>query len=124
MAGPAKKQFTVIYDGECGFCQRSLNRLRALDLRHRFTYIDFHHSEVIKTRFPELAGADFENAMLTVDPQGRSYRGFFAFRRLIWASPVLWLAIPVFYFPGASIVGPRVYAWIAANRSRLSCKLH
>lgn len=116
-------KFTVIYDGDCGFCQRSLKRLRSTDVLDRFTYLDFHEKTEVERRFPSLRGADFENAMYAIDPAGRSFRGYFAFRRLIWASPLLWPLIPLFYFPGASLVGPKVYAWIANHRSRLACKI-
>jgi hypothetical protein len=49
-------------------------------------------------------------------------RGFFAFRRILWESPLMWPLIPLFYFPGAGIVGPRVYAWVARNRRRFGCE--
>jgi predicted DCC family thiol-disulfide oxidoreductase YuxK len=106
---------------------RSLNLLRKLDLVGAFTYLDFHQSTIIQNRFPQIKDADFESAMYFVDSDGSSHRGFFAFRRLLWRSPLLWLFIPLFYFPGASFFGPKIYAWIAENRTRLSrgssCKI-
>jgi hypothetical protein len=61
--------------------------------------------------------------MYVLDFHGSTYRGFFGFRRLMWSSPLTWLFLPLFYFPGAGRVGPRVYAWIARNRSHLHCRL-
>jgi hypothetical protein len=60
--------------------------------------------------------------MFAVDDRGRSFRGFFAFRRIAWETPLLWLAIPLMYFPGAGIAGPHAYAWIARNRHRFGCE--
>jgi predicted DCC family thiol-disulfide oxidoreductase YuxK len=111
----------VIFDGDCGFCIRSLRVCRALDWRHRLGFHDSHDRRRIDALFPQLRAADFENAMFAVDAAGRAYRGFFAFRRIAWETPLLWLMLPVLYFPGSTAIGPRVYAWIARNRHRLGC---
>jgi predicted DCC family thiol-disulfide oxidoreductase YuxK len=116
-------QFTVIFDGDCGLCRRSLKVLRATDILKKFVYVDFHREDIIQSQFPALVGSDFEHAMYAVDPSGKSYRGFFAFKRLIWGSPILWLLIPVFYFPGASFLGPKIYGWVARNRKHMYCKI-
>ena len=111
----------VIYDGQCGFCVRSLKWCRALDVRHAFQFHDANARQKVFAQFPELEGADFENAMFAVAPDRTVTRGFFAFRRMLWESPLMWPLIPVFYFPGAGILGPRVYAWVARNRGRFGC---
>ena len=112
----------IIYDGQCGFCVRSLRISRALDVRHRLRFHDANARAQTVAAFPELRDADFENAMFAVSPDRRSYRGFFAFRRLIWESPLTWPLLPLFYLPGAGIIGPRVYAWVARNRGRFGCE--
>jgi len=112
----------IIYDGRCGFCVRSLKVCRALDLRRALRYHDANARQQIAARFPELGRADFENAMFAVAPDRSVTRGFFAFRRILWESPLMWPLIPVFYFPGAAVIGPRVYAWVARNRRRFGCE--
>jgi predicted DCC family thiol-disulfide oxidoreductase YuxK len=109
----------VIYDGRCGFCVRSLNVCRALDLRSAFRYHDATARQQVLTAFPELASADFENAMFVVAPDRRVARGFFAFRRMLWESPLMWPLLLPFYVPGSGWIGPRVYAWVARNRRTL-----
>src|SRR5438093_353840 len=111
----------IIYDGQCGFCMRSLKVVRALDLFGALQYYDSHDQNTHKL-FPQLREADAANAMYTIAGAETPYEGFFAFRRLIWCSPLLWPLIPIFYFPGATFFGPRVYAWVARNRSRLGCR--
>jgi predicted DCC family thiol-disulfide oxidoreductase YuxK len=112
----------VIYDGQCGFCVRSLKVCRALDVRHAFRFHDANARSRVLASFPELATADFENAMFAVAPDRSVTRGFFAFRRMMRESPLMWPLIPLFYLPGAGILGPRVYAWVARNRRRLGCE--
>ena len=112
----------LIYDGHCGFCVRSLRICRALDVRGRLRFHDANARPQTLAAFPELEHADFDNAMFTVSPDRRVYRGFFAFRRMLWESPLMWPLLPIFYFPGAGLVGPRVYAWVARNRRQFGCE--
>ena len=111
----------VIYDGQCRFCLRSLKIFSATDLMQVFRFHDAHDEQSIAAAFPELTHADFDNAMFAVTERRVVYRGFFAFRRMIWSSPLMWLLIPVFYFPGATFVGTRVYAWVAKNQLKFGC---
>ena len=112
----------VIYDGQCGFCVRALRICRALDVRRALRFHDATARARVHAAFPELARADFENAMFAVAPDRSVTRGFFAFRRVAWESPLTWPLLPVFYFPGSSWVGPKVYAWVARNRHRFGCE--
>ncbi len=111
----------IVYDGECQFCTRSLRLVRALDSRAVMRFYDANNPETLK-RFPALRGADLKDAMYTLADGELPYRGFFAFRRLLWASPRLWPFLLPFYFPGARLAGPPIYAWVARNRSHLGCR--
>jgi predicted DCC family thiol-disulfide oxidoreductase YuxK len=121
----SRARITVIYDGDCGFCMRSLGVLRELDLFDSFDYVSFHEREKLPD-LPELKNADFQNAMY-VTADGKAYRGFRAFRRLCWQLPAAWLFAPLAYLPGAAWIGERVYAWVARNRHTLggssSCEI-
>jgi predicted DCC family thiol-disulfide oxidoreductase YuxK len=98
----------VIYDGQCDFCVRALRLARAVDVWGRLRFHDAHDRQAVERAFPALAGA--------------IARGFFAFRRMMWLSPLTWPLVPLFYLPGSGLVGPRVYAWIARNRHRFGCR--
>ena len=117
----AAKVVNIIFDGDCGFCRRSLRFIEALDLRRVLRFYDSRQPETVE-HFPVLRGADVEEAMYAVVAGEPVYRGFFAFRRLLWSNPSTWLLIPIFYFPGARFLGPRVYAWVARNRNKLGCR--
>jgi predicted DCC family thiol-disulfide oxidoreductase YuxK len=111
----------VVYDGQCGFCRRSLALCTWLARRPAFHLHDVNDRESVDSRFPLLAGADTDDAMFVVTGRGEVFRGSFAFRRMMWASPWLYPLLPLFYVPGASVLGPRVYAWVARHRRSLGC---
>ena len=113
---------SLIYDGRCLFCIRSLKVFKAIDVKGVLRFYDAHNAESIMDTFPELSRADFDNAMFAVTQDRTVYRGYFAFKRLIWSSPVAWLLIPFFYFPGSTSLGLRVYAWVARNRQTFGCQ--
>ena len=111
----------IVFDGQCGFCARSLALCKRLARRPVFRFHDANDPEAMAARFPMLAGADIEDAMFAVTAQAEVFRGFFAFRRMMWASPWLYVLLPLFYAPGASRLGPRLYAWVARHRRSFGC---
>jgi acetyl esterase len=115
------KRVNIIYDGDCGFCVRSLKVLSALDV---WGLLRFHKSQNAETfaQFPGLQDADVANAMYAVAGDEVPQRGFFAFRRVLWSSPLMWPLLLLFYLPGAGLVGTRIYAWVAQNRGRFGCE--
>jgi predicted DCC family thiol-disulfide oxidoreductase YuxK len=113
----------VIYDGQCRLCRRSLNLFQRLAGRDVFRFHDANQGEMIRSKFPRLAHADTEDAMFVVTRRGEVFRGFFAFRRMVWESPRLYPLLVLFYAPGAALIGPRIYAWVARNRRNLGCSL-
>jgi hypothetical protein len=111
----------VIYDAGCAFCIRALALVRRVSPAGAFTFHDGNEGAAIAGRFPMLAGAATDVSMVVITPSGEVFRGFFAFRRMLWASPWLLALLPLFYCPGASVVGPPIYAWIARHRRRFGC---
>jgi len=112
----------IIYDGQCAFCIRTLKVFRRLDIYGRLDFCDSTDQELIASRFPALRGAEVEDAIYSVAGDGQLRRGFFAFRQMIWCSPLTWLLVPLFYFPGSAFLGTRVYAWVARHRRQLGCE--
>jgi predicted DCC family thiol-disulfide oxidoreductase YuxK len=110
----------IIYDGHCGFCLRLLKIVRVLDRRRAVRFYDSHQAETFEL-FPQLLHADVANAMYAVREGEPLYRGFYGVRRLLWSVPLMWPLIPLFYLPGMSILGTRIYAWVARNRYHFGC---
>jgi len=120
---PRKSGLDVIYDGQCRFCKRSLAALERLARRRVFRLHDANERELIRSKFPMLADADTDNAMFVVTPRSQVFRGFFAYRRMMWESPWLYPLLPLVYAPGTALIGPWIYAWVARNRRRFGCSL-
>ena len=94
---------TIVYDGECEFCLSSIKALQVMDLWGNLEY----------TPGPKVMSEMQFNGV-----DGKTYGGFFAFRRLVWLLPMLYGMIPIVYFPGAGILGPFIYRWIARTNRR------
>jgi len=114
------KTLNIIFDGQCSFCVRSLQIVRSLDLYRTLRFYDSHRPDTL-AKFPMLSETNVDEAMYTLVEGEPLYSGFFAFRRLVWNSPLTWILIPIFYFSGASSLGSRVYAWVARNRISFGC---
>lgn len=119
----SNKGLDIIYDAQCRFCLRSLRFLQRLARKPLFRLHDGNDRDLVQSKFPLLAGAKTNDAMFAVTPHGEAFQGFFAFRRIMWESPRLYPLLPFFYVPGASLIGPRIYAWVARNRRNFGCSL-
>ena len=109
----------VIYDGECVFCRRQVERMKRRDADDAFEYVP-RQAEGIERRFPKLTEGDFSTGMRLAYPDGTVSVGADAIyaiaRRLRGWRNFAWLyRVPLLhgFFRGA-------YGWIARNRSRLS----
>jgi len=106
----------MIYDGQCGFCVRSMAWFLAFDALGQITVRDFRNHPS-----PVVSDAEMEKALYLVLADGRALPGFEAYRHVVLRVPGLWWQVPLFYLPVLSrLVGRPLYDWIAANRSRLS----
>jgi len=112
----------VIYDANCALCRRVLRLVQTVDVTRALRFHASSDVDSVARLAPNLSQADLDEAMYALDGRGRRYRGFFAFRRIVIATPLLWPLLAVLYFPGSRRLGPRVYAWVATNRHRLGCR--
>jgi predicted DCC family thiol-disulfide oxidoreductase YuxK len=111
----------LLYDGDCGFCDRSVRALRAMDVAGRL------RPRTIQDNLPLLrshgvTGTAVLDQMHIVDRQ-RIYHGFYAFRRFAWTTPYLVALAPLLYVPGVPAIGERVYRAIAERRHALGCPI-
>ena len=109
--------WTFYYDGDCGFCTKTVRWLGKLDVSQRVKWADFRALEVPP---PGLSWEDLDAAAYLDCGDGRQRAGFYAFRSLTLKLPLLFPLAPLFWVPGMGIVGTRVYRWVAGNRYRLS----
>jgi predicted DCC family thiol-disulfide oxidoreductase YuxK len=108
----------VVYDGECSFCCRQIERIKRRDRRSRFEFVP-RNFPGLDARFPRLADGDFNTGMRLVTVQGEIFVGadalYHIFRFLPFWGGVAWL----YRLPGLNALARLGYRWIAANRERL-----
>ncbi|MGD2216875.1 MAG: DUF393 domain-containing protein [Gemmatimonadales bacterium] len=110
--------WTLIYDGDCQFCRRQVNRLRKMDQGRRLETVPFQTADLARHGIERSAA---EEAMHLVAPGGTVWRGAEAarelFRLLPFGRPLVWLLKA----PGAMFAAERVYRWVARRRHRFGC---
>ncbi len=108
-----------MYDGDCAFCRRWVERIARWDTRGVFEFAA-RQSEGILQRFPKLAEGDFNTGLRLVAPDDTVYVGADAVheiaRRLRYWCWAAWL----YRVPGIHGLSRAAYTWVAAHRRRLS----
>ncbi len=113
MTGDSRRA-TLIYDGECGLCQRAVRRLRGLDRERRLTFVAFQDEPAVR-RFG-LALPALAAAMHLVLSDGRVFSGADAVPELGRLLPGKRWWTWGFVVPGVRQVARRVYGHIARRR--------
>lgn len=109
---------TVLYDGQCRFCQARVANLRRLDLRRRFEFVSLHDDRVARD-FPEISRERLMQEIFVVDTAGHARSGATALRYLSRRLPLLWPLAPLFHIPGSLPVWNWLYRLVARNRMLL-----
>ena len=109
----------IFYDGLCPICIRSMTILCYFDWFQRIVYRDLEiHGTSLTSQYPEITIEDCRDEMHLLLPNGSVKKGFFAFREMVKYVPPLWPLLAIMYFPGADIIGPKVYKYVASRRQR------
>ena len=106
----------IVYDGHCGFCRESVRKLKVMDLWGTLEYVDFQSHADLSSVHPQLTKEEAATEVYLIEPDGSLYGGFFVFQRLCLTLPMMYPAALIMYFPGAGIIGPMVYRFVAAHR--------
>jgi len=113
----------LIYDGHCGFCLKCLRILKIMDLFEFLDYRSFY--DYLEKEEPLPGGLwidQVQKRMYIVIDQEKKYGGYAVFRWICWYMPMMIPLIPVIFFPGMGILGPRLYDLVAKNRKCLGKK--
>ncbi|MFW5968769.1 MAG: lipase maturation factor family protein [Persicimonas sp.] len=103
----------LIWDGDCGFCKRSVLRL-ADSVGERLRYVTYQR---VHDRFDEIDEEDFERSVHLVEPDGRVYTGAEAIFRALDRAPGGSRLLSLYeHIPGFGPVSEWVYRRIANNR--------
>ena len=116
------RSFTVLFDGSCGICRKTVAVISALDVMERVEIRDARGEwPALANRFPTLKQAECLASMHVVRSDGRVYAGFDGYRALAWAIPAWWPPLPVLYVPGVPLIGRAAYGRVAAGRHEAGC---
>ena len=112
-----KEEITVLYDGNCGLCRRTMDLFKFFDIFGRIIYVNALNAGQVADR--DLAWLD-ANA-LTVDMhvvRGKKvWKGFAAYRVLASRIPIFWLVSPFLYLWPVPAIGNLIYRHVADTRS-------
>ena len=115
----------LIYDGDCSVCRASALWLMRRALAGGADELELLpcRSPVRRERFGFIADETCMQAMQLVLPDGRALAGADAAPEILRRIPRWRWVATLFSLPAARPIARRVYAWIARNRMRLSCRL-
>ena len=108
---------TLVFDGTCGFCTRSLTWAQRLDRRGRITPLASQQPGVAE-RFG-LTPQDVATAVWAIDAAGRRHRGAAAVNAALAAAVGTSLPVRIYRLPIVRQLQDAVYALVARHRSRL-----
>ncbi len=114
---------TLIYDGECGFCSRSAEKVRKRDTDHRIEYVPYQ-----SIRDGEYTAADrarFQTAVHFLDEDGVISWGGYVLPHVMRYLPRWRRWAWVFRLNGVLWFAARIYQRTARNRHRpgAACKV-
>jgi predicted DCC family thiol-disulfide oxidoreductase YuxK len=102
----------LIWDGDCGFCRRSVEHLRA----RSGDRLAFEPYQTARPRFPDIPVSAFAEAVHLVEPDGRVSRGAEAVYRALALGGSRGLLLAWHFVPGFAVVSEWGYRQIAAHR--------
>ena len=120
----------VIYDGDCGFCQKSIQIVQKLDWLKKLNCIPFQTENLLQS-YKDLSIERCKKEIILVieTKEGKTYfGGYDAFKKMIVYFPLTFLFSWFFFLPPVARVGRIVYKKIAENRHRIkisgaACKI-
>ena len=102
----------MIYDGDCGFCKRSMAWFLAFDGLRQISIRNYRTNPS-----PIVPSEKVDEALYVVTADGKALPGFDAYRYVVLRVPGHWWMAPLFYVPVFSrMLGRPIYRWVASNR--------
>jgi predicted DCC family thiol-disulfide oxidoreductase YuxK len=104
----------MIWDGECHFCKRWIERWREITAGK----VDYATYQEAAARFPEIPVEQFKRAVALIEANGEAYFAAEAvYRSLRYRSSRKWLAWSYDHVPGFAAISETAYKFIAHNRN-------
>lgn len=119
----AIKRATVIYDGACPICSKTVAWMEEHEQPGSFEMLPCQ-SESLGNRFPSVDRAACMRAMHVVLPDGSVLAGEQALPEVFKRLKRLHYASALFKLPGAKILSRAFYRWFAERRYHIAAVLH
>ena len=117
-------RFSVVYDGQCRVCSRSVELLTRWDRNHDLEMIP-SQTPGVREKFPWIAPRAYaESIQLVRNRDGKTWEGAAALEELLEVLPKGRLISWLFRIPFARPLVDRSYRWFARNRYKLGCAEH
>jgi predicted DCC family thiol-disulfide oxidoreductase YuxK len=113
--------YTVLYDGGCPMCRRTVRVLRRLDWLKRLTFVDATDAAVRQRIAPGLTEAEVLVEMYVVDQSGARAAGYAGYLWIARVVPLLWPMAVLGPLPGVWHLGDAVYRLIAEAAAPTRC---
>ena len=113
---------TVVYDGQCSFCQSQVQRLHQWDRNSRLCFLSLH-DPFISENYPDLSHEELMQQMYVLSVDGKRLGGAKALRHLTRRIPRLWPLMPLLHIPFTLPIWQWSYNQIAKRRYRISKKM-
>jgi predicted DCC family thiol-disulfide oxidoreductase YuxK len=101
-------QATLIYDGDCSFCRRWVDRVGRWDRHRRLDLVPYQTAD-LEARFPSVTRTQCAERSHLIGADGTVYRGAAAGREVLRRLPAGWLWVLPFYLPGGLRIAERIY---------------
>jgi predicted DCC family thiol-disulfide oxidoreductase YuxK len=122
--GEPVRPYTVIYDGNCKVCGRSVKLLAKWD-RNRDLEIFPSQAPGVCERFPWIPSRAYvESVQVIRNSDGKTWQAAAALEELLNVLPKGRLVAWLFKIPLVRPLADRFYRWFARNRYRMGCGEH
>ncbi len=113
-----------LFDGDCGFCQWSVNHLRKYDRQNKFQILPYQSFTEEELKPFQITYAKLEKGIQVITQKKKVYSGALGINYFLFQHPVWKFAIaPLYILPPLLLIEILVYNLIAKNRRRLSARL-
>lgn len=109
----SRKRWRLYYDGDCGLCKIIVIAMKALDWSRRCSWVAY---QSLNEPPVGLSCDDLEESVVLETETGAYFHGYFAFRKLSGALPLLFPMVPMLHISLVTRIGVRSYRWIADHR--------
>lgn len=117
-------RYTVIYDGDCKVCGRSVKLLTRWDRNHELEMIP-SQTPGVQAKFPWITSRAYVDSIQVVRTlDGRTWQGGAALEELLNVLPRGRLISWLFKIPFMRPLVDKLYMWFARNRYSLGCGEH